>query len=932
LGIRVTIDGAGKATAEIVQLEQAGAKAEARMGGMQKAAIGLAGAFAGLKFAEFVKDTLNLGARYETLGVVMDVVGRNAGKTRAEMDAFQKGLQQTGISSIGARESLARMAGAQLDLAKSSQIARLAQDAAVIANTNSTAAFETLINGITTGQPRILRTLGIFVDMEEGQKKYAKSLGTTAEALSAADKIQANMNTVLAAGGAIAGTYAAAMGTAGKQLQSTVRYLEDAREKASTAFQPAYTTAVFAYAAALKFVGEHATTASGAIAGVATALGLIALALAAIKVQALLLAATPIGLALTAAIVAAGVAVGAYVKSVADARHATEEWATTIKEMSTHSLRGLIASTLAQIGALREQNLLLKGVGHTPDTFAPGAAAKIAELETRLRAYTDALKANEIAEKGAVPTLSAKAAALKAEQEAVQALAQSYTDKAAATQREIAYLTTHREKAIALTVELDKLKAIQDKIADDAARQAAGMGRLAGMGTGAGRFPIAGGFQGGAAPGVSDALAQQNSQRYTQFLNERGEQYAKAWLAAEEKAQQGMKEIRDQFMKQFQQTMANGIADMLEHGLSSWRSFFGSIKSMFVKMFADIASAKLMDKIFKTTTASSSPISLGTAAGAAGFAVLSMAVITSFVDAAAAARAHAAALRTAITDFITAGTDWKRSVQDWVVSLTGSDQDKAQRDLQNAFIDLAKAAMEAFNKYTTASWGGAQPVVGSVAGIDAYIQNLQFVLDHLSQYALSAQDVTNLTATINNLNALKKTWKDLAEAAEANRKAAEAQAAAEKALADQRSRDSLAIRLLTAQGDETGAFAARQALELQQAQDEKRSQAYIDLLKQVLAAEATQRTMGAAGTTSTGSTSAGTIVARQMSASVTSFQGDRLVDELASQRILARTFWPYLKTIAENTAGLRRFSATVDGAMGEALQSAEHRSGNSMMS
>tara|TARA_R110000765_G_scaffold199632_1_gene305201 strand:- start:4316 stop:6070 length:1755 start_codon:yes stop_codon:yes gene_type:complete len=48
------------------------------------------------------------------------------------------------------------------------------------------------------------------------------------------------------------------MGTVGKQLNSTVRYMEDMRVKVGTAFLPEYTAAVFKYSNALKFLAEHA--------------------------------------------------------------------------------------------------------------------------------------------------------------------------------------------------------------------------------------------------------------------------------------------------------------------------------------------------------------------------------------------------------------------------------------------------------------------------------------------------------------------------------------------------------------------------------------------------------------------------------------------------------------------------------------------------
>jgi len=204
------------------------------------ATVAIAAAWMTVKTAvDKVADVAVMGARYETLGIVMNVVGRNAGYTASEMDKFAKGLQKSGISMIESRHSLTVMAQAQLDLAYATQLARVAQDAAVIGNMNSSQAFEQLIHGIHTANIRVLRTIGINVQFEESYQKVAKQLGRTAESFSESEKAQIRMNTVLEAGEKIAGTYEAAMQTAGKQLTSFPRYLEDFKVKMGEAFNPA---------------------------------------------------------------------------------------------------------------------------------------------------------------------------------------------------------------------------------------------------------------------------------------------------------------------------------------------------------------------------------------------------------------------------------------------------------------------------------------------------------------------------------------------------------------------------------------------------------------------------------------------------------------------------------------------------------------------
>jgi len=258
LGLRVDANGISDGTRALRNMADQGAKTEDRMRKLGTVVKAVGATFGAYKLAQWAKDTLMLGARYETLGVAMEVVGKNAFKTAADMDRLQASLEKTGISMIEARSNLARMVSAELDLERATGLARLAQDAAVIANTNSSESFERLITGITTGQTRILRTLGIFVDFHDALERGAKEMGKTAQALTEQESAQIRANAVMESGTRIAGAYEAAMETAGKQLNSTVRYLEDAKVKVSEAFQPQFTAAVFAYANALKFAGEHA--------------------------------------------------------------------------------------------------------------------------------------------------------------------------------------------------------------------------------------------------------------------------------------------------------------------------------------------------------------------------------------------------------------------------------------------------------------------------------------------------------------------------------------------------------------------------------------------------------------------------------------------------------------------------------------------------
>lgn len=221
------------------QVQTATQAMEAGFSKLQGIVATLATSYALLKTAQYIQEATLLAARYETLGVVMRVVGNNAGYTGAQMEVFAKGLEKTGISMSEARQSLTRMVQAQLDLNQSSKLARVAQDAAVIGNINSSEAFQRLVYGIQSGQVEMLRTIGINVNFEASYQKVAAATGRVVSSFTEAEKSQIRMTAAMDAGARIAGTYEAAMDTAGKQLMSLPRHLENLKVLFGLAFTPA---------------------------------------------------------------------------------------------------------------------------------------------------------------------------------------------------------------------------------------------------------------------------------------------------------------------------------------------------------------------------------------------------------------------------------------------------------------------------------------------------------------------------------------------------------------------------------------------------------------------------------------------------------------------------------------------------------------------
>jgi len=248
-GISSTGQAAQQAEGGIVSLSNA-------TGLLTRAGLALGGVFAAGALAHGIaetgKEAVLLAARFDTLGVVMQTVGRNTGHAGAEMDAVTAQLQRQGISMLESRQQAVSLAAAHLDLSKASELARLAQDAAVISGENSSQAFGRMVAAIQAAQPEILRTLGIYVSFEDAYRKVAAARGIDTAGLAEQEKLQIRVNTVLAYAPRLMGTYEAAMETAGKQLSSFKRYAEDLKVVLGEPLQPAFAGSVKSAGDAIK--------------------------------------------------------------------------------------------------------------------------------------------------------------------------------------------------------------------------------------------------------------------------------------------------------------------------------------------------------------------------------------------------------------------------------------------------------------------------------------------------------------------------------------------------------------------------------------------------------------------------------------------------------------------------------------------------------
>lgn len=221
---------------------------------LRAVAPALAGAFAVSK----LKSLADVGAQIQVTGTVLRIVAKNAGISATEITKLDKEVQALGITAVDSGKSITQfiqsgLAGvANENLGKIKELARAAQDLAVVSGQNSSETFSRLITNIQQMDTMGLRFMGIMVNRERAEEKYALALGKTSGELSEVEKKQAFMNATLVEAAKLQGAYEAAMGDAGKQLTSLPRLHSELAGVVSETLQPAYSALILTYSSFLK--------------------------------------------------------------------------------------------------------------------------------------------------------------------------------------------------------------------------------------------------------------------------------------------------------------------------------------------------------------------------------------------------------------------------------------------------------------------------------------------------------------------------------------------------------------------------------------------------------------------------------------------------------------------------------------------------------
>jgi hypothetical protein len=221
----------------------------------------------------FAMGGMQLAGSFQEMEFSALAVGRSMGLQREEIEGAVKDINDLGIRYDVAAKTVAQFARNQIDLAQANDLVRIAQGSAILIGEDSSATMERLTWAVTTQNTMMLRRMGIMTDLQAAEERYAESIGTTADSLTNAQKVQSAVNEIIASGSSLLDVYDAAMESPTKRLRSlTGRILPEFQAALGAPFLDAWSTVIKAISSFVESL-HGAITEGGALYPVMINLG-----------------------------------------------------------------------------------------------------------------------------------------------------------------------------------------------------------------------------------------------------------------------------------------------------------------------------------------------------------------------------------------------------------------------------------------------------------------------------------------------------------------------------------------------------------------------------------------------------------------------------------------------------------------------------------
>jgi phage-related protein len=198
--------GMDKAVKSANEFQQASSKLQSSL-----TAIGVASGAAMAGLIAFGMKSFKAAAEVERLDLALQAVGASSGKGYETLKSASDSMRAVGIQAAVAQKTTLKFAQSNIDLSKSADLARVAQDLSVASSMSAEEALQAVTFAITTGNTRILRQVGITTGATEAYDRYAATLGKTGSQLNMTERRQAVLNLVTKEGAKAAGAYALAL-------------------------------------------------------------------------------------------------------------------------------------------------------------------------------------------------------------------------------------------------------------------------------------------------------------------------------------------------------------------------------------------------------------------------------------------------------------------------------------------------------------------------------------------------------------------------------------------------------------------------------------------------------------------------------------------------------------------------------------------------
>jgi hypothetical protein len=196
-------------------------------------------------------------ARFNTMRTAAEFLGEGVGKSKTQVDDLIESIQKYGITDDDAADAVSQFSRYNLDLAKTVDLAKEAQDASVLTGKSVTETYNQMVYAIEMANMRALRQAGIFADVAKSERELAESLGIATTDLTEENKVQATLNATLEAGTRIQGLYNQTNKYASTILANLPTQIDELLHKIGTPFQSALTNGA-------KAVSNLVTTATSA--------------------------------------------------------------------------------------------------------------------------------------------------------------------------------------------------------------------------------------------------------------------------------------------------------------------------------------------------------------------------------------------------------------------------------------------------------------------------------------------------------------------------------------------------------------------------------------------------------------------------------------------------------------------------------------------